>query len=1259
VFPPSIHADTGELIAWHVFDQVGRVGLDGLLISLGELASASLLGRYWPNKGSRQDTALALAGALLNASWDASRAERFMRAVLAAARDEEATKRLNVIEQTAAKRQAGKQITGWPTLQKLLGPFGADLVQRLRDWLGLLPKEAAEPWEEPLPFATYLVPPFPLDCLPPILVNYVNSVSRNTQTPPDLAAMLVLSVCGAGLAKKFRVCVRKGWGEPLNLFTVTALPPGDRKSAVFTNVMEPVLAFEREEQDRMAPIIAVAACEHQLLEARFKYLQGKAAKATDAEERTALQEEAKEVAKELRTHHVPDPPQFMADDVTPEELGRLMAKQGGKMLLASAEGTIFEIAKGRYSDTAKFEVFLKGHAGDDLRINRISRESNFVPEAALSCGLAVQPDVIHGLAEEATLRGRGFLARWCYSVPISLVGRRAIAGAPVPADVKRTYDQLVRALWQLEGTVDERGRPAPNWLHFSPAAEKLMRDFETELEPRLGDDGDLFHLAGWANKLAGAIARIAGILHICFAVSAGESWQQPVSETTVSAAIRLGRDYLLPHALAAFGLMGADFRATTAKRLLRSLLQARDKEGKLISCFSRRDAQRLLGRHVQSVQEVDLVLELLVRHHFIRPQAMPRREGRGQPASQLYEINPRARECNAESAPPVDNEDRNDRKGAEAATEPNSVNSVISVNGVPGFSEGGEAGMEQPINRFVVVKPEDLQAVCQAVDESADLVGLDLETTGLDPREHRIRLLSLATDRGIYLVDCFQVDPSPLWPSLADKTIVAHNAAFDLGFLAAVGFETGPVRDTMILSQVVGAGSQLSSKLEDCVSRELGRQLDKQVRGSDWSGQLTPEQLHYAAADVEVLVPLYRALEAKIREAGLEKVADIEHRCIPGLVWLSRCGILFDPETWGKLAEQAEADCSRLATELDALARPPRQPDMFSSGWNWDSPEQVKEALNGVGCAAEATDDDTLAKLDHPLAEKLREYREARKRCTTYGREWMKYVANDGRVYASWRQIGASSGRMSCSMPNLQQLPRGKHRTCFRAPPGRVLVKGDYSQIELRIAAKISGDPNMLAAYQSGQDLHTLTAQRLLGKQEVTKEDRQIAKSANFGLLYGMGATGYRNYAKSNYAVEMTEAQATAYREAFFTAYPGLRKWHRLASHSSDRAIETRTLVGRRRLEVQRFTEKLNTPVQGTGADGLKQALALLWERRDQAPGAFPVLAVHDEIVIECDAEQAEAVVAWLRQAMLDGFGDWLGAVPVAVEVKIAPTWGG
>jgi DNA polymerase-1 len=156
-----------------------------------------------------------------------------------------------------------------------------------------------------------------------------------------------------------------------------------------------------------------------------------------------------------------------------------------------------------------------------------------------------------------------------------------------------------------------------------------------------------------------------------------------------------------------------------------------------------------------------------------------------------------------------------------------------------------------------------------------------------------------------------------------------------------------------------------------------------------------------------------------------------------------------------------------------------------------------------------------------------------------------------------------------------------------------------------------------------------------------------------------MGAKSFRQYAKTQYGLNLSAAEAERYRRAFFKSYPGLVTWHRRVGQSWDRAAETRTLAGRRRLDVKRFTEKLNTPVQGTGADGLKLALALLWERREEVPGAFPVLVVHDEIVIECDAGQAEAVSLWLKTAMVDGMAELLAPVPVEVEVKVATTWGG
>ena len=562
---------------------------------------------------------------------------------------------------------------------------------------------------------------------------------------------------------------------------------------------------------------------------------------------------------------------------------------------------------------------------------------------------------------------------------------------------------------------------------------------------------------------------------------------------------------------------------------------------------------------------------------------------------------------------------------------------------------------------FVLVNDSaKLPGIITAVGESAS-VGLDIETTGLDPRRDRIRLLSLHTECGTWLIDCFQVDPNPLFELLAEKTIIGHNLVFDLQFLMHLGFQPGQVSDTMLMSRMLHGTRTVSGfhSLTQCVERELGQQLGKEEQTSDWSRpDLTPEQLRYAASDVVCLPALRDSLAKQIRDTGQVQTATLEMRCLPAIALMSFHGVSFDVTTWKALAKEAEAEATRLVDEMDKLAPSGPNSDMFGQTVNWSSPKQVVRVFHALGINIESVGDEVLANIDHPLSELLRQHRHSIKRANTYGTDWLKHVAADGRVYAGWQQIGADSGRMACKKPNLQNLPRDpRYRQCFVAPEGRVLVVADYSQIELRIAAKYANERKMIAAYERGEDLHTRTAKMLLGKDDVTKADRQLAKSANFGLLYGMGAKGYRAYAKNNYGVNMTLEQATAYRKAFFDAYPALRRWHREIGRTNDSAIETRTLKGRRRADVSRFTEKLNTPVQGTGADGLKLAMALLWDRRQEVPGAFPILAIHDEIVVECDEEQAEEVKNWLETAMKDGMQPLIDPVPVEVEAVISHDW--
>jgi DNA polymerase-1 len=324
------------------------------------------------------------------------------------------------------------------------------------------------------------------------------------------------------------------------------------------------------------------------------------------------------------------------------------------------------------------------------------------------------------------------------------------------------------------------------------------------------------------------------------------------------------------------------------------------------------------------------------------------------------------------------------------------------------------------------------------------------------------------------------------------------------------------------------------------------------------------------------------------------------------------------------------------------------------------SPRQVLEALRRRGHAIEDTTEATLKALDDDLARLVLAYRDAANRASKFGRDFLQYVV-DGRVYSDWHQIGAVTGRMSSSEPNLQNVPRYPdypHRTCFKAPEGRVLVKADYSQIELRIAAAIAPDRRMLEAYRQGQDLHTLTAQMVLGKAEVTKEDRQRAKAVNFGLIYGMGAETLIEHARNNYGVELSETEAQEFRRRFFWTYRGIADWHERERQAGPHDVRTRS--GRLVRNVDRFTNRLNTPVQGTGADGLKRAMALMYERRHEVPSDVKFcLAVHDEVVVECNETDAQAVADWLKACMKEGMQDLIPEVPVEVEISVGPSWAG
>jgi DNA adenine methylase len=476
----------------------------------------------------------------------------------------------------------------------------------------------------------------------------------------------------------------------------------------------------------------------------------------------------------------------------------------------------------------------------------------------------------------------------------------------------------------------------------------------------------------------------------------------------------------------------------------------------------------------------------------------------------------------------------------------------------------------------------------------------------------------------------------------------------------------------MLLEQVL-TSRNYPEPLADVVKHHLGIVMDKGLQKSDWStASLSLAQLQYAANDAAILLPLFQVLEGKLKTANLIETVELECACLPAVVWLAQGGVVIDRQRWQALAEKTSAKLQEIDAELHRLAppKPPKPPKPRARKppeppvWNFGSNPQKLQIFKALGIHLPNVQKETLAQVDHPLAHAMQNRGSVSMLASTFGLNVLENISADGRLYPGWHQIGTVTGRMSASAPAFQNIPKHKspeHRYAVIAPPGRVLVRCDMSQIELRVAAKLSGDPVMLKAFQNKEDLHAKTARAITGKEEITKVERDLSKSLGFGILYGMTEKGLQRKARNDFGIDLTEAQASAYLRKFLDTYPGLKRWRqRQQALVRSHPTATHTLLGRRHLSVDTTTKVVNYPVQGTAGDLLKQGMTLLWRRRGEVPENVRFcLAVHDELVVECDEQDAEKVAEWLKRAMLDGAAPALAPVPAEAEVSWARTWGG
>ncbi|MBZ0090959.1 MAG: DUF3987 domain-containing protein [Sulfuricellaceae bacterium] len=499
------------------------------------------------------------------------------------------------------------------------------LLQQLGKAKPATPLNNPAEWPDPLLPGKINVPDIPTSILPSWAGAMAQAVADSTQTSPTLAVMLTLSVLATVLQRRFEVApygADDDYSEPLAVWTLTGLGSGNRKTAVINSLAAPLVYWEKLERDRMRSEIARVTAARAVGKKRIEKLLKDASNADNDDSRARIQaqiqQEEEAMPAEVRA------PRLYTGDCTAERLQGLLVEQGERMAVLSDESGIFLIMAGIYSGgIANLDVFLQGHAGTPMRVDRAERSAH-IDKPALSFGLALQPGVMADVASSRRFRDSGLLARFLFAMPESNVGKRDVRRrVTIPEHVRAAYARGLFALLEQRPAVPGNPRIIP----FTEQALDCWIDFAEEIETQQGEGGKLEGIADWSSKLPGAAARVSALLELAEVGLHAES----VSHQSVARAVELG-GLLIPHAQAAFGLLGADATEADASAIVKWLRENSS------GYFKRSTCQKAMEGRFRTVDKLKKALDRLVQCDVLREEKLP---NKGAPPSICYRVNPK------------------------------------------------------------------------------------------------------------------------------------------------------------------------------------------------------------------------------------------------------------------------------------------------------------------------------------------------------------------------------------------------------------------------------------------------------------------------------------------------------------------------------------------------------------------------------------------------------------------------------------------